>query len=130
LQMQNGPLACVGMALMEIRDNKLYQFKNGGKYETFEAYCKGVWDFKRTYAFYMIESARVVENVHHGEQNIPLPSTERQCRPFTKLIPEQQRIAWQKAVETAPEGKVTAAPYPIDLFTRFLKNAVCEIGLA
>lgn len=37
------------------------------------------------------------------------PVTESQARPLTRLEPDQQRIAWQKAVETAPEGKVTAA---------------------
>ena len=36
-------------------------------------------------------------------------TTESQARPLSKLEPEQQRQAWQKAVETAPEGKVTAA---------------------
>jgi len=36
---------------------------------------------------------------------------ESQLRPLTKLRnkPDQQREAWQKVVETAPEGKVTAA---------------------
>jgi hypothetical protein len=96
----------VGRALMEIRDRELYKIKNGGEYQTFELYCKGVWDFKRTYAFYMIESARVIENVHNCER---IPMTESQTRPLARLEPDQQREAWQKAVETAPEGKVTAA---------------------
>lgn len=39
-----------------------------------------------------------------------MPETERQTRPLVKLEPEQQCEAWQKAVETAPEVKVTAAP--------------------
>jgi predicted SnoaL-like aldol condensation-catalyzing enzyme len=34
--------------------------------------------------------------------------SERQARPLTKLEPEQQQEAWQKVVETAPEGKITA----------------------
>jgi len=99
----------VGRALMKIRDEELYKIKNGGAYGTFEEYCKKVWDFKRTYAFYMIESAKVIENVHRGEQNLPLPSSERQTRPLAQLEPARQIEAWQKAVETAPEGKVTAA---------------------
>lgn len=33
---------------------------------------------------------------------------ERQLRPLAKLEPEQQREAWKKAIETAPDGKVTA----------------------
>jgi len=36
------------------------------------------------------------------------PINEAQARPLTKLPPEQQKEAFQKAVETAPEGKVTA----------------------
>jgi hypothetical protein len=40
---------------------------------------------------------------------IVTPITESQCRPLSKLEPDQQREAWQKAVETAPAGKVTAA---------------------
>jgi hypothetical protein len=91
---------------MEIRDRELYKIRNGGEYQTFEAYCKGAWDMKRTYAFYMIESAKVIDNVHICEQ---IPATESQTRPLAKLSPDQQREAWQKAVDTAPEGKVTAA---------------------
>jgi phage N-6-adenine-methyltransferase len=34
---------------------------------------------------------------------------EKHLRPLTQLEPEQQRDAWRQAVETAPEGKVTAA---------------------
>ena len=38
-----------------------------------------------------------------------LPATESQARPLTQLEPEDQAAAWQQAVETAPNGKVTAA---------------------
>ena len=86
---------------MAIRDGGHYRDVLG--YETFEAYCKERWDFKRTYAFYMIESAKVMDNVHNCEQK---PTTEAQTRPLARLLPDQQREAWQKAVETAPEGKV------------------------
>jgi ParB family chromosome partitioning protein len=34
---------------------------------------------------------------------------ERQLRPLTSLEPEQQREAWQRAIDTAPDGKMTAA---------------------
>uniref|UniRef100_UPI0036F3075A hypothetical protein n=1 Tax=Trichocoleus desertorum TaxID=1481672 RepID=UPI0036F3075A len=34
---------------------------------------------------------------------------ESHLRPLAKLEPEQQREAWEEAVETAPNGKVTAA---------------------
>lgn len=37
------------------------------------------------------------------------PISERQLRSIAKLEPQQQREAWAKAVETAPDGKVTAS---------------------
>lgn len=53
-------------------------------HRTFEDYCRDRWGFKRIYAHYLIEGAKVVEglSVHHGEH---LPATERQARPLTKL---------------------------------------------
>jgi len=93
----------VGRALMEIRDNNYYCDVLG--YETFEAYCRERWDMSRRNAYYLIDSATVVENVNNCSQK---PATESQCRPLSKLNPEQQVQAWEMAVESAPEGKVTA----------------------
>jgi len=94
----------VGRALAFIRDDKLYQVKG---YETFEAYCKGEWDFNRAHAYRLMDSAKVIEIV--SPMGDIAPTSERQTRPLARLKPEQQREAWQKAVETAPDGKVTAA---------------------
>jgi hypothetical protein len=92
----------VGQALARIRDEKLYR----ATHKTFEAYCRERWDFTRVRAHQLIKAAEVSENVNHGLQN-PIP--ERQTRELSKLKePEQQREAWQEAVDTAPEGKVTA----------------------
>lgn len=95
----------VGRALMEIRDRGLYKDVLG--FETFEAYCKSRWDFNRAYAYRLIGSAQVVDAV--SPIGIQIPSNERQTRPLARLEPSQQREAWQKAVATSPEGKVTAA---------------------
>lgn len=54
-----------------------------------------------------MNAAEVVENVSHGTQI--LPESERQARPLTRLDPVEQPVIWQRAVETAPNGKVTAA---------------------
>jgi len=91
--------------LMEIRDRGYYRDVLG--YETFEAYCKDRWDFSRQHAYRFIDSAKVVLNVTDRLQNTP--ANLEQTRPLAKLEPDQQREAWVKAVETAPEGKVTAA---------------------
>lgn len=96
----------VGLALMEIRDRNLHQDVLG--FETFEEYCKAKWDFTSNYARRLIGSAETIDNI----KNVPigtLPATESQTRPLSRLEPEKQREAWREAVETAPEGKVTAA---------------------
>jgi len=88
---------------MEIRDKGLYRDVLG--YQTFEEYCWVKWDMSRFYAYRLIDSAKVIENVDHGQQDLPAPTSERQTRPLARLEPEQQKEAWQKAVETTPEGK-------------------------
>jgi hypothetical protein len=98
----------VGRALMEIRDRELYKHKNGGAYATFEAYCRGTWDFNRAHAYRLMGSAKVIEVLSPIGDTIP--ATESQARPLSRLEPEQQKQAWQKAVETAPEGNAAGAP--------------------
>ena len=95
----------VGRALMEIRDKGLYRDVLG--YDTFEAYCKHRWDFNRAHAYRLMDSVKVINNVSDSETKQPI--NLEQTRPLSKLEPAQQREAWQKAVATAPEGKVTAA---------------------
>jgi len=89
---------------MEIRDKALYKDVLG--FDTFEAYCKERWDMGRNYMNKIIASSKVIENL--GTIVPTKPATESQTRPLARLEPDQQREAWQKAVETAPEGKVTA----------------------
>jgi hypothetical protein len=93
----------VGSALMEIRDKRLYR----GQFPTFEEYCRDRWQLQRAYAYRLIEAAGVVANL--SPMGDILPTNERQARPLTQLEPEAQRAAWAAAVESAPEGKVTAA---------------------
>jgi hypothetical protein len=89
----------VGRALMAIRDGGHYRDVLG--FETFEAYCKVRWDIGKWYAYKLIDSAAVMSEL----DNCPTkPTTESQTRPLARLLPDQQREAWQRAVETAPEG--------------------------
>lgn len=94
----------IGMALMEVRDNRLYR----AEYDTFEQYCRERWQFGKRVAYQYIESVKVIENVRHGAQTNIEPVNERQTRPLAKLPAKEQREVWQEAVETAPDGKVTA----------------------
>jgi hypothetical protein len=93
----------VANALLEIRDLRLYR----KDYATFETYCKGRWGFERAHAYRLMDAAGVVQNL--SPMGDIQPTNERQVRPLTDLEPEQQREVWKEAVETAPNGKVTAA---------------------
>lgn len=95
----------VGVALAEIRDKKLYRDVSG--FATFEEYCKVKWGFSRRNAYYLIEASIVVDNVNNCSH---VPTAESQARPLAKLEPEQQVVAWQKAIDITPTGKpITAA---------------------
>ena len=94
----------VGNALLEIRDSRLYR----ADYSTFEEYCRSKWGFTDERARLLMRSTEVVNRLTPTIVGV-LPTNEAQARPLTRLEPEQQREAWTRAVETAPEGKITAA---------------------
>jgi len=93
----------VGQALADIREDRLYR----RSYRTFEQYCQERWGFGRGRASEFIGAARVVENVRDLDHFAP--RNMEQTTPLLGLSPEDQRSAWQRAVDTAPNGKVTGA---------------------
>lgn len=69
-------------------------------------------EFKQAqrYIFYQYQAAEIELNVSDCTMVQLGTIPERQLRPLSKIKdPQQQREVWQYAVETAPEGKVTAA---------------------
>lgn len=96
----------VGNALLAIRERKLYR----DDYKTFETYCQNRWGFTSERARLLMRSAEVMDNLSQTPTMVGvLPTSERQARPLIKLEPEQQREVWERAFETAPEGKITGA---------------------
>lgn len=103
-----------GPALLKVRDKRLYR----AKYRTFERYCRERWKKGKTRAYQLMEAIVVVSNLStmvdkfECQTNI-LPQNERQVRPLVSLEPDQQREAWQSAVEAAapkpPTGRDVAA---------------------
>ena len=91
----------VGNALLVIRDGRLYR----AGYGTFEDYCRERWGMNRAHANRLIAASKVVENL---DPMGAIPIGERETRPLTRLEPEQQRAAWQRAIETAPASGITA----------------------
>lgn len=95
----------VGNALSEIRDSKLYR----QEHSTFEDYCRDRWGLTDRHARRLMEASSVMATLESGPIGPLLPATESQARPLTRLDPAEQIAAWQEAVDTAPNGKVTAA---------------------
>ena len=87
----------VGLALIEIRDARLYREHHG----TFEAYCRERWGFRRAHAYRLIQSARVAQTLSPMGDNAP--GSERQARELVPLLahPYELRQAWQEATAAA-----------------------------
>jgi hypothetical protein len=91
----------LGEYLMEVRDSRLYRESHG----TFEYYLEDRWDVERSTGYQIMAAAKAMGNLLPVEGR--LPDREWQVRPLAKLRPEQQQQAWERAVRTAPNGKVT-----------------------
>jgi SAM-dependent methyltransferase len=96
----------VGWALLRIRDGRKYR---AAGYATFEAYCRGRWEWSREHGRRMMRAAETAALMppNGGIQ----PRTESQLRPLTPLRddPEAMKTAWEQAVEAAGGGQPTAA---------------------
>jgi len=101
----------VGCALAEINASRLYR----ATHDTFEEYCRERFEIARRTAYQYIEAKKVMDNVRQGAQIEILnpahmrcnyfPLNERQVRPLTRLEPDAQVQAWERAVETAPRSE-------------------------
>jgi hypothetical protein len=97
----------VGMALKEIRDQRLYR----QQYDTFEEYCIMRWELSRPRAYQLCAASEVVADLSTIVDIGILPESEAQTRPLTRLKdPAQWRRAWNTAVKlaAAEERPVTA----------------------
>ncbi|MBD2472199.1 hypothetical protein [Nostoc sp. FACHB-145] len=105
-----------GKALMELRDRKLYR----STHKTFEEYCRDRFGHNRRQSYLLMDAAVVFDNLAEkcDRNDHILPTNEWQVRPLTKLDPDIQPEAWQKAVEAA-KGKVPSH--------RIVKDAVQQI---
>jgi len=113
----------VGCALAAIRDSRLYR----ETHDNFEEYCRDRWDMSRPRAYQLVESASVKENLSTIVDIQPV--NEAQTRPLTKLGTKQlQQEAWQKVVETAPDGKVTARHVSKVVSEMLDANTIKEVG--
>ena len=89
---EHGPAAFVkvGLALMEIRDQRLYRLTH----ETFEDYCCARWGFKRAHAARLITAAGVATCLPLGDI-----ANERQARAAVEDLAAEEGVAVAEAVE-------------------------------
>jgi hypothetical protein len=102
----------VGTALMEIRDGRLYR----ASHDTFDHYCRDRWSMSGRRANQLALAADIAREIgqtrcEDGQdlRTIVLkPDNEGQARELAKVPPDDRAATWKEAVETAPNGKVTA----------------------
>lgn len=63
--------------------------------------------FRQSHVYRLLSAAEVERNISPIGENGTVP--ESHLRPLTQLEPDEQREVYQLAVETAPDGRVTAA---------------------
>lgn len=124
-----------GKALQELRDRRLYR----STHKTFEEYCKDRFGFERRHPYRLIDASQVVDNLAQmcpertqietevgsdemcPERTQILPTNEYQIRPLTKLEPEEQRSAWQMAVQAA-KGRLPSNRIVKDTVQRIMER--------
>ena len=97
----------VGMALKEIRDQRLYR----QRYDTFAEYCARRWDLSRPRAYQLCAASEVVADLSTDVDVRGLPESEAQARALTRLkLPAQRKQAWKLAVaRAAAAGRAVTA---------------------
>jgi len=94
-----------GLALTKIRDEKLY-LEAG--HNTFEAYCRGRWQFSRQRAHQLISGAEIA--VYLSTQvDITPPDNEVQVRPLVGRPLDEAAEIWKLANEMAAGAPVSGA---------------------
>lgn len=93
----------VGLAIMEIRDARLYR----GSHGTFEEYVRDRLDCSREHAYRLIRAAGVAQSLKDRcDDGRPEPVREGHVRPLAGLDgPDDQAEAWNRAVDKA-EGQL------------------------
>ncbi len=97
----------VGLALKEIRDQRLYR----QQYDTFGEYCAERWELSRPRAYQLCAASQVVADLSTNVDIRLLPESEAQARSLTRLKePEHRKRAWELALERAAEtGRAVTA---------------------
>lgn len=95
----------VGGALSVIKSKRLFR----ATHDNFEDYCQEVHDISLSSAYAFIRAFGITETLQNSAKDLPLPGNPDQALALRNVPKEEQAEVWEKAVETAPEGNLTAA---------------------
>lgn len=100
-------ISAVGAKLLELHEREGWKALG---YTSWRECVMQEFDFQSSHVYRLLDFAKIQRVLSPiGENGYPLPAAESVARPLAGLPdPEQQRRAWQTAVDTAPAGKVTA----------------------
>ncbi len=100
-------ISAVGAKLLELHEREGWKALG---YSSWRECVMQEFDFQSSHVYRLLDFAKIQRVLSPiGENGYPLPAAESVARPLAALPdPEQQREAWQTAVDTAPAGKVTA----------------------
>lgn len=105
----------VGIALMEIRNSKLYR----GTHRTFEDYAQSVLSLTRPHAYRLMDSAQVVRDLSPIGDISLLPTNEAQARELVRIKTAAERVAaWRKVIGATGDEPLTAKRVRETLFPR------------
>jgi hypothetical protein len=90
----------VANALYTIKAQALYR----KHYKTFAEYCRLRWEFGRQHGYRLIQAAKIREELS-PLGDTPLPETESQARPLTKLKTSAERAVAMKTAGKKAGGK-------------------------
>ncbi|MDB6035321.1 MAG: hypothetical protein JWM16_5659 [Verrucomicrobiales bacterium] len=93
-----------GAALDQIQRDRLYRESFG----SFESYCNQKWELSRAQAYRLIDAHRTMKNLS-PIGDTPVPATESQLRPLTRLTTDLAQKAWAEAAQQAQGKPITAA---------------------
>ncbi|MBE7553779.1 MAG: hypothetical protein HS126_22160 [Anaerolineales bacterium] len=100
-------ISAVGAKLLELHEREGWKALG---YASWRECVMQEFDFQSSHVYRLLDFAKIQRVLSPiGENGYPLPAAESVARPLAALPdPDQQREAWQTAVDTAPGGKVTA----------------------
>ena len=93
----------VGKKLLELKEREGWRALG---YKTWRECAQMEFGYKQSRVYQLLEAAEIERNI---STIVEKPIPESHLRPLASLEPEQQREAWALAVQTAPDGKVTAS---------------------